>query len=166
MAFKELATFKICVVISISVCALSSLKCVSGQSCPAPNQEAINLMKLVKLVTHDLGTCDAVDDIMPRLTSYLETCAFVTQADAVSYVQCSGICKSVNNCSAFFMSRTGGCEVCLTTTSGTGGNGNDYDVNKLMIRAEYLRDFINCESLLKVTHHQTGQVTSLIFLGI
>ena len=143
MTFREVGSIKI-VIIAFGV--LCSLKCVSGQSCPAPNQEAIALMKLVELVTYDLGTCDAVGDIMPRLTSYLETCTFVTQADAVSYVQCSGICKSVNNCSAFFMSRTGGCEVCLTTESGTGGNGNDYDVNKLMIRAEYLRDFINRES--------------------
>ena len=145
MTFREVGSIKI-VIISFGV--LCSLKCVSGQSCPAPNQEAITLMKLVELVTYDLGTCDAVDDIMPRLTSYLETCVFVTQADAVSYVQCSGICKSVNNCSAFFMSADGGCEVCLTTATGTGGNGNDYDVNKLMIRAEYLRDFINSESMI------------------
>ena len=163
MTFREVGSIKI-VIISFGV--LCSLKCVSGQSCPSQNQEAINLMKLIKLVTHDLGTCDAVGDLMPRLTSYLDTCTFVTQADAVTYNQCSGMCKSVDNCRALFMSRDGGCEVCLTTESGTGGNGNDYDVNKLMIRAEYLRDFINCESLLKVTHHQTGQATSLIFCGI
>ena len=145
MAFKGIAAFKFGV---IYFSALYSFECITAQTCPAPNQEGINLMKLVKLVTYDLGTCDVVDDITSWLTSYMDSCEFVTQADAVSYSQCSGVCKTVNNCRAMFMSRDGGCEVCLATASGAGGNGNDYDVSKIMIRAEYLRDFINRKYLL------------------
>ena len=128
---------------------LYSLECITAQTCPAPNQEGINIMKLSVLHTYDLGTCDAVDDVTSWLTTYMDTCEFVTQADAVTYMQCSAICRNVSsNCRAMFMSRDGGCEVCLATASGAGGNGNDYDVSKIMIRAEYLRDFINRKYLL------------------
>ena len=150
----------------IYFCMLYSFECITAQTCPAPNQEGINLMKLVKLVTYDLGTCDVVDDITSWLTSYMDSCEFVTQADAVTFSQCSGICRNVSsNCRAFFMSRDGGCEVCLATTSGTGGNGNEYNVNKIMVRAEYLRDFINCEASFYLHINATMRQTCPIVYG-
>ena len=96
-----------------------------------------------KLDMVDIGTYDVIADYTPHIVAFLDTCTFTPLPDKPMFGQCQAACNRNRDCLAMYLATATGCELCLATASGAGGNGNDYDVRKILIMAEALRDFIN-----------------------
>ena len=110
-------------------------------TCPIGGRRT--LMRREKLDMVDIGTHDVISDYTPHIVAFLETCTFTPQPAEPLFIQCQVACDRNADCLAMYLATDSGCELCLTTASGAGGNGNDYDVSKIMIMAEAFRDFIN-----------------------
>ena len=119
------------------------------QVCPDGNEKIF--MKASLITTQDLQTCSNVVDVMTSVTSFLETCQFTSSADAPTFAHCSSRCKLQNDCFALTYSTTNGCELCMDT-AGAPGNGNTYDVSKVMLNIPALGEHINGRKLLDVEH--------------
>ena len=102
-----------------------------------------SLMRRHILDTVDIGTHDVIADYTPHIVAFLDTCTFTSLPDKPMFGQCQAACNRNRDCLAMYLATDSGCELCLATASGAGGNGNDYDVRTILIMAEALRDFIN-----------------------
>ena len=141
MGYKRLVISKVCIAL---LCALYCFENMTIQAVCPPGGEIRSLISVLhKLPTFDLGTCDVIADYAPYLTSHLDTCTFTPQPDKPMFGQCQAACSRNLDCLAMYLATDTGCELCLATASGAGGNGSDYDVNKILIMAEPFRDFIN-----------------------
>ena len=131
-----------------SVCFICILNCfgnILSQSCQ-DGRGGKTLMKWQELAS--FNTSDAIlstnTDLRTNLTSYLSKCLFTPQSDATSFGTCSALCVQDADCMAVFVeSNAGSCDLCLATACDVDGNGNDYDVSKIMIAAESFVNFID-----------------------
>ena len=113
----------------------------TNATCPIDGRRT--LMHRDKLDMVDIGTYDVIADYTPHIVAFLDTCTFTPLPDKPMFGQCQAACNRNRDCLAMYLTTATGCELCLATASGAGGNGNDYDVRKMLIMAEALRDFIN-----------------------
>ena len=122
------------------LCLFESTVLSFAQTCRTENDKAF--MKGSRITAQDLQTCSRVDYVMTSLASFLETCQFASSADAPTFAHCSSRCKLQDDCFALTYSTTNGCELCMNTAGAT-GNGNTYDVSKIMVNLLALRNHIN-----------------------
>ena len=117
------------------------LRSNSGQNCSELGSQW-SMLKVAALVDHDLQTCDVITDYSTHLTSYLDSCSFMSDPTAVWINSCTTSCHESPDCQAVTFSLQGGCEMCLATSAGA-GNGNTYDVSAIMIFAEHFSAYID-----------------------
>ena len=117
--------------------------CVAYTSATCPVDGRRTLMQRRKLDLVDIGTNDVISDYTPHVVAFLDTCTFTPLPDKPMFGQCQAACNRNRDCLAMYLRASSGCKLCLATASGVGGNGNDYDVNEILIMAEALRNFIN-----------------------
>ena len=140
MGFKRSLISKVCIA---WLCVLYCFENKAVQAvCPASGRRTL-ISVLHALPIFNLGTCDVIDDYTPYLTSHLDTCTFTPQPGKTMFGQCQAACNRNRDCLAMYLTTGSGCELCLATASGAGGNGNIYDVSTLLLMAEPFRDFIN-----------------------
>ena len=140
MGFKRRLISRVCIAWLFVLCCFEN-KAVQAV-CPADGRRTLISVSHA-LPIFDLGTCDVIDDYTPYLTSHLDTCTFTPQPDKPMFGQCQAACNRNRDCLAMYLATGTGCELCLTTASSAGVNGNSYDVSTILIMAEALRDFIN-----------------------
>ena len=125
-------------------CLIALLTCFvvcASATCPVDGRRT--LMHRDKLDMVDIGTYDVIADYTPHIVAFLDTCTFTPLPDKQMFGQCQAACNRNRDCLAMYLTTATGCELCMKTASGAGGNGNGYDVRKILIMAEALRDFIN-----------------------
>ena len=124
-------------------CVVMLIFCTVYTNATCSSDGRRSLMRRHILDTVDIGTHDVIADYTPHIVAFLDTCTFTPQPAESLFIQCQVACDRNADCLAMYLTANTGCELCLATASGAGGNGNDYDVSKILIMAEALRDFIN-----------------------
>ena len=132
----------------LSHCILIQFNSNIAQSC-SEQGNAWTMLKAAALTDHDLQTCDVITDYSTYLTSYLESCTFTSDANAIWMNSCTNNCHVNPDCQAVTFSTAGGCELCLATSAGA-GNGHTYDVSAIMIFAEHFSAYIDGIQYLQI----------------
>ena len=122
-------------------CLLGSSAPGFAQTCSDENDKVF--MKGSRITAQDVQTCGSgIVDVIASVTSLLETCQFTSATGARTFAHCTRRCTRQDSCFALTYSSTNGCEVCIDTAD-VPGNGNTYDVSKIMVNLLSLRKHIN-----------------------
>ena len=133
------------IIFSVVLCLSSFVQVSWLHEC---SEGAEKVLKKAPLITQDdLQTCSNVTDVMASVTSLLDTCQFTPSSSDLRVGQCITSCTHSDDCFALTHSTTSGCEFCMDT-AGAPGNGNSYDVTRIMVDVSALTRYIDGKNLL------------------